>query len=233
MKIVIAGVSRGIGLSLVQHYLKHGFSVLGIGRNNVVEHPRFSFIPCNLSDIHAVETLDITHSISSEESFVFIYNAGILGEIKHTEKQTLSNSSHVFQVNYVSAVMLTQKLLQHSINLDFSTIAFISSGAGKRAIASWSQYCASKAALDMFAQTLQLEMNEVKKNVQILSISPGVVDTKMQVEIRSSNQNDFSSHANFVALKNEGKLLNPEYVASSIFNRIALFDKENVFYRVE
>ncbi len=48
---------------------------------------------------------------------------------------------------------------------------------------------------------------------RILSIAPGVVDTQMQEEIRSSNEADFSRIADFENYKKSGKLADAAEVA--------------------
>lgn len=227
--VYITGVSRGLGKALAAFYLENGCRVVGIGRTAAISHPHFHFLPCDLASASEVENLKIP-IFETEQTAILIHNAGNLGEIKPSVKQSVENSSHVFQVNYLSPVVLTQRFLEM---MSVSNCVFISSGAGKRAISGWSQYCASKAAVDMYAQTLQLELSEQGSSSRILSIAPGVVDTDMQAAIRASNPADFSPHANFIALKEEGKLLAPAYVAQKIHEMIQDSSNTEVLLRVE
>ena len=97
----------------------------------------------------------------------------------------------------------------------------ISSGAGKNAIDGWAAYCASKAALDLFSETIRLEFNlHQLENWYIHSIAPGVVDTEMQSEIRNSNPAEFKSLDRFIALKVENQLTEPAAVAEKLFRVI-------------
>ena len=59
---------------------------------------------------------------------------------------------------------------------------------------------------------------------KIVAFAPGVVDTNMQAQIRETNKEDFTNLDRFIALKEEGKLLSPEYVAKAIRN---LLETEN------
>jgi benzil reductase ((S)-benzoin forming) len=128
-------------------------------------------------------------------------------------RQSEMNAKNVFQINYLAAFTLTQKVLK----LDFlEQIIYISSGAAKRAIPSWSQYCASKAALDMFAETLQLELNTEARDIVVRSVAPGVVDTPMQTLIRETDESDFPSVENFRALHENGELSSPQEVAQKL-----------------
>ena len=94
----------------------------------------------------------------------------------------------------------------------------ISSGAAKNAIPSWSIYCITKSGLDM----LSLSLKEEKHNkLRVFSVSPGVVDTNMQLEIRNSDKNSFPLHQKFVDYFINNELLSPESVALKICKIIA------------
>jgi benzil reductase ((S)-benzoin forming) len=207
---IIIGVSTGIGLGLAEHLLNKGHRVIGIGRKSSIQNPNYSFLQLDLSDERAVH--DFTFP-EAKENLVFFYNSGILGEVMSISRQSEMNAKNVFQINYLAAVALTQKVLK----LDFlEQIIYISSGAAKRAIPSWSQYCASKAALDMFAETLQLELNTEARDIVVRSVAPGVVDTPMQTLIRETDESDFPSVENFRALHENGELSSPQEVAQKL-----------------
>ena len=59
---------------------------------------------------------------------------------------------------------------------------------------------------------------------KIVAFAPGVVDTNMQAQIRETNKEDFTKLDRFIALKEEGKLLSPEYVAKAIRNLLETED---------
>ena len=62
-------------------------------------------------------------------------------------------------------------------------ILHVSSGAGRKPYAGWSIYCATKAAIDQHARCVALDRTP---HLLISSVAPGVIDTEMQAEIRSS-----------------------------------------------
>jgi benzil reductase ((S)-benzoin forming) len=59
------------------------------------------------------------------------------------------------------------------------------------------------------------------------AIAPGVVDTAMQDDIRSTQKEKFSSHSQFSALKTNGQLVTPSIAANKIISIIdqPVFDK--------
>jgi len=126
------------------------------------------------------------------------------------------------QVNAVSPQILINEFVRfylaekkkiHVIN--------ISSGAGKRPIDAWSSYCSSKAALDLFSETVNEEMKQRGvENFYIHSVAPGVVDTKMQTQIRAASPEKFLASERFHQLKSNGDLISPDQVATKILQLI-------------
>ena len=210
--IIITGTSRGIGKAVAELYLAKGENVLGIGRTISINHQNYTHQFCDLSNPSEVEKLNFP---TFDEPIIFIHNAGVLGEVGRFSE--LENSSHmeVMQVNFNAGVTLFHKLI-HQTTQQF-TCAFVSSGAGKRPIASWAAYCASKAAVDLFLETIFVEEKERNgSKIQVYSISPGVVDTGMQEKIRHSSPEDFSSIERFKSLHENGELIQPKHVAEKI-----------------
>ncbi|MFO1149951.1 MAG: SDR family NAD(P)-dependent oxidoreductase [Alsobacter sp.] len=69
-------------------------------------------------------------------------------------------------------------------------IVNISSGAAKSALEGWSAYCTAKAGLALFTRCLQVDHGP--QGIRAFSVSPGVIDTAMQAEIRASGINPVS-----------------------------------------
>ncbi len=207
----ITGVSSGIGLACARFFLEQGHTVVGIGRNSVIEHDNYSFLKLDLSNAQVVYDFQLPN-IKADE-FILINNAGVLGDVSPVWEQSDENYSNVLQVNVSAAVLLSKKF----INLfDKGLIINISSGAANRAIKGWSAYCASKAALDMFSMTLQEELTHYNKEFVVKSIAPGVVDTNMQSKIRESNPEHFPDSPNFHELYETNQLDNPDLTAKKL-----------------
>lgn len=212
--LYITGVSRGIGESIALNYLEKGWKVIGIGRKSSIQHENFIFLETDLADAFAVERLIFPKTEGKE--LILINNAGVLGEVSRIENQTSDQAQLVMQVNYIAPVQLIRKFLHEFSSVANKTIVNISSGAAQRPIPSWANYCASKAALNLFSETVAIELKETGNPCRVFAIAPGVVDTGMQKTIRSTQKEHFSSLANFKALKEEEKLFSPVYVAQKI-----------------
>ncbi|MCE2710921.1 MAG: SDR family NAD(P)-dependent oxidoreductase [Cryomorphaceae bacterium] len=214
MKIYITGVSRGLGKALAEGFLSEGYSVVGLGRTNCIQHPHFSFIQIDLREISALEKLVFS---SENQECMLINNAGVIGSIRRVSEQVNSDIEEVMTVNATVPLLLCQKFLQQ-IPFDCkATLLNISSGAASRSIPSWATYCASKAALDRFSETIYLEEKERNRNLRVFSISPGVIDTEMQERIRGASETEFSSSQTFHELFERGELQSAKEVSKKIF----------------
>ncbi len=228
--VFITGISRGIGEALAQTYLENGWQVIGIGRNSSIKMD-IPLLKLDLEDPTQLEEF-IFPSLESQEIHL-IHNAGIIGEIARVGTPLKRDTQALFQVNVIAPLELTQKFLSTYSKELPKMIAFISSGAGRRPIPSWANYCASKAALDLYAQTLSEEQIELQANTRVFSVAPGVVDTNMQDQIRETSQDHFSSLANFRLLKTENKLVSPLDVAQKFYLNVTQNLWQEVIQRIE
>lgn len=122
-------------------------------------------------------------------------------------------------------MILTSTFMKHTKDWKVDKrVINISSGAGKNPYFGWGAYCTTKAGVNMFTQCVATEEVEKEYPVKIVAFAPGVVDTNMQSQIRETNKEDFINLDRFIALKEEGKLLSPEYVAKAIRNLLETED---------
>lgn len=219
MKVYITGTSKGLGKALAVQFLQKGCPVVGIGRNNVISHPNYSFIECDLSDLEAVKNIRFHDDGTGG---ILINNAGVIGTIKRVSDLETSDLETVMKINTLVPMILSQRFLKDSMDDKESVILNISSGAASRSIPGWAAYCASKSALDRFSETLYLEETEKGRPIRVYSVAPGIIDTQMQQTIRSADQHDFSSLQTFRDLKENDELQSPEIVAKKVLHLLDL-----------
>ena len=208
-KVFITGASSGIGKALAEEYLQRpDHEVVGISRTQSITHDRFDGLTLDLSDPQAVS--EFTFPLSGDEdSVTLINNAGWLGEVKPFQEQDPDSFSKTQQINLLSPARLIHTFLCQNSRKTVCKILNISSGAGKYPVSSWSDYCTSKAALDMLTRVLAEENPELS----IYSVAPGIVDTQMQKEIRKVDPANFPDHRRFVEYHENGDLASPKEVA--------------------
>lgn len=212
----ITGTSRGIGKALAEKVLeKEDAMVYGISRTHSIEHERYRPLEMDLSDLEALRRWDFGDHEEAGE-LVLINNAGTLGSIKPVGKDEDEAIQRAFDLNLSAPAILMNKFIKRYQELPAKKlIVNVSSGAGKHAIDGWSCYCASKAGLDMFSQVVEEEqqVHRYPSPVRVMAIAPGIVETRMQEEIRGTSEADFSSVGRFHESKAKGQLADPQEVA--------------------
>ncbi|HIP32937.1 MAG TPA: SDR family NAD(P)-dependent oxidoreductase [Crocinitomicaceae bacterium] len=208
---IVTGVSRGLGKAIVENLLSTNERVIGIGRTSSFEHNNYTFLQCDLSHPEQVQNLVIDPPL---EPITLINNAGILGEIKRISSQKVLSFEETFQVNTITPMVLANNIYRQIKDKNSFTLVNISSGAAHKPIPSWAGYCASKAALNRLTETFFLEEQELGNTPRVLIVAPGVIDTDMQHQIRSSSQSDFSSVENFKQMKENNQLFSPKEAAN-------------------
>jgi len=211
----VTGSSSGIGKALCEKLLDEGFHVIGISRRNEITHPNFEFVACDLSDLSQAANVSFP---KKGEFTVLVNNAGVVGDIKRVGSIDNEAIAQVLKVNTIAPQILCNNFVNTFQNESGEYhLLNISSGAGKNAIDAWSSYCASKAALDLYSETIAGELDWMEKsNWKVHSCAPGVVDTQMQTAIRSANPDDFNRSAYFHDLKKNDELYSPKFVAEKL-----------------
>ena len=92
----------------------------------------------------------------------------------------------------------------------------ISSGLGRRAMASSAAYCAAKAGMDHFTRCLALEEAALPHGAKVCSLAPGVIATDMQVQLRSADPAHFPDLATFQGLHAGDQLSSAEEAARRV-----------------
>ncbi|MFP3414029.1 (S)-benzoin forming benzil reductase [Bacillus sp. SIMBA_074] len=235
--VIVTGTSQGLGEAIAAQLLEENTTVISISRREnkeltkVAEHKNSNciFHSVDLQDVHNLENRfnEIFSSIEEDtvSSIHLINNAGTVAPIKPIEKSESELLITNVQINLIAPMILTSAFMKHTKDWKVEKrIINISSGAGKNPYFGWGAYCTTKAGVNMFTQCVATEEVEKEYPVKTVAFAPGVVDTNMQAQIRETNKEDFINLDRFTALKEEGKLLSPEYVAKAIRN---LLETEN------
>lgn len=212
----ITGASTGIGKALAERLLaSEGVFVTGISRRQSIIHEKYKHITLDLSDTKAVTEFHFP-LLSHVNEVCLVNNAGVISEIVHAGQLSESSIINDSNVNMISPFLLIHKFMEaFKEGVQKKVILSISSGASKRAVEGWSVYCSTKAALDMFSEVVALEQKS-RSGFRIFSIAPGVVDTRMQEQLRKADGTQFGRLEEFLRLKEEGKLTSPIVVADKI-----------------
>ena len=226
---IITGTSRGLGKALAKSLMEEDNRVFCISRKKDQELLDFAkmssgnleFFEFDLADSKEIRGLmkEIFQKIDPDQSegIFLVNNAGVLAPVKRLEDCKDEEILNNLQVNLAAPLILTSAFIQHTLGFKGDKrVINISSGAARKPLYGWTNYCAAKAGINLFTQSLGLEQEKSEHPVQVLSLAPAIMDTKMQEEIRSSDKKDFQELEKFKNYKKEGKLLDTEIVAEKV-----------------
>ena len=223
---VITGATRGLGLALTEALLQAGSHVIAMGRASNVELERLAaehgerllLIQGDLADAESTQraAAEMTKALEGRRATCcrLIQNAGIVAPILPADELTnLQDIRRAFDVNIAAPIFITACFLKATASVSDRRIMLISSGAGRNPTGSWGVYCATKAAMDHYASVLAAESHP---NLLISSVAPGVIDTGMQVEIRSTPVEKFPSVGRFENMHQDGVLAHAQTTAARL-----------------
>ncbi|WP_447920458.1 SDR family oxidoreductase [Achromobacter aegrifaciens] len=232
---ILTGASRGIGAAMARGLAKPGTRLITLARREDPELAAYARsqdaqleqLSVDLSDLNAVETVAqrICASLPRDAGrYLLINNAGTVHPIAGTDALVDGAAlAAAFNLNVSAVMLLTARFLAAVEDLKADRrVLNISSGAGRNPNAGWGVYCATKAALDMYSRVVKAEQGA--DGARIVALAPGIVDTDMQVAIRSSDPESFPALAKFQDFHATGKLSSPANVASRI---LAYLDRED------
>lgn len=217
----ITGTSRGIGKALANTALSEGAKVFGLSRGNTIEHKNYEHIVLDLAIIDDVYKYSFP-VLTDADKIILINNAGSLGDVAPVGQNPDEEITKLFNINTIASSILMNKFIKQYKELATEKLILnVSSGAGRHVVESWSAYCASKAAMDMYSMVAADEQKKYYKNpVHVFSVAPGIVDTQMQTEIRDLEKEKFNDVERFKDYKANGDLSQPEDIAKLLFQII-------------
>ena len=231
---IVTGASRGLGRAIAAQLLQPGHHVLAMARHIAPEleamaqarGARLTAWAQDLADAPAAAQRLVDWLAQQPlADAVLINNAATLSTPAPLGESAADELSLAVRVGLEAPLLLTAAFLQAT--RDWGTdrrVLNISSGLGRRAMAGSASYCAIKAGLDHFSRAVALEEAARPGGARIVSLAPGIIDTDMQVQLRSADRRRFPDGAQFEAFKAEGRLDSPETAAARVLRVLARDD---------
>jgi len=202
--IWITGASSGIGKALTIKFAESGWIVAASARRenllNELNELNKNIYPFPL-DVTEIENCKIVAKKiidQFKQIDICVFGTG-MHDPKSEKKFNLNKIREIMEVNYFGTMNSINSIYDYFSEKKSGQISIISSVAGYRGLPAAGAYCASKAALTSFAESLNFDM--MQKNVRVSLISPGFIKTPM------TDQNDFPMPM----------IKSPEFAANEIF----------------
>ena len=231
---ILTGASRGMGLAMAQQLLAAGHTVLTLSRRvngdlaqqAAAGGAQLTQWSTDLADGVAAAThlRGWLGDIGPERyaSATLINNAGTIPPIMPLRDSRLTDLASALRVGLEAPMLLSAAFLDATRHWKGERkVLNISSGLGRKAMASQAAYCAAKAGMDHFTRCLALDEAQAPGGARVCSLAPGVIDTDMQVQLRGADAAAFPDRGNFEQLKSGGQLTSPQDAAQRILAYLA------------
>ena len=207
--IWITGASSGIGKAVAIKFAENGWIVAASARRknllNELKEINENIYPFPL-DVTNIDKCKLvaTNIINQFRNIdICLFGTG-MHDPKSEKKFNLEKVREIMEVNYFGTMNSINSIYDYFSEKKNGQISIISSVAGYRGLPAAGAYCASKAALTSFAESLNFDMQ--MKNVRVSLVSPGFIKTPM------TDQNDFPMPM----------IKSPEFAANEIYKGLTV-----------
>lgn len=226
---ILTGASRGMGLAMAEQLLQPGHTLLCISRQtHAALEPMAKTVGATLTQwsqdlcdgVAASQRLNLWLQEQAHTpwgSVTLINNAGVIPRIGPLSQADAADLGNALRVGLEAPMQLTAAFLQATDAWVMPRkVLNISSGLGRRAMASQAGYCAAKAGMDHFTRCLALEEALKPQGAKVCSLAPGVIDTDMQIQLRGADAKAFPDQSGFIQLKASGQLTSPSEAGTRV-----------------
>ncbi|WP_417884346.1 SDR family oxidoreductase [Vibrio rumoiensis] len=198
--ILITGGTSGIGRALADAFYDKGNRVIITGRRQflldeaIAQRPGLIGIPLDLNQPESLEQL--AHQVREQfpELNVLIANAGISqAEDLTSDTWNIDSAQSIVETNIFGVLRVTSAFLPMIKTQANATVIATSSNLAFIPRADFPTYCASKAFLHSWLQSLRHQMREYP--VEVLELAPPYVQTALTGEQQASDPRAILTHA--------------------------------------
>jgi benzil reductase ((S)-benzoin forming) len=226
---ILTGASRGMGLAMAEQLLSPQNTLLCISRHaNAALADMARAKGCALTQW----TQDLAEPTAAATrlsawlaeqgpaqfaSATLINNAGVISALVPLGQSDPADLARALRVGLEAPMLLCAAFLGGTQDWGGPRkVLNVSSGLGRRAMASSAAYCAAKAGMDHFTRCMALEEAHKPNGARVCSLAPGVIDTDMQVQLRQADASQFPDQRSFEGLYTQGQLTSPQEAAARL-----------------
>lgn len=184
---VVTGASSGIGFELAKVFAENEFNLLVVAEDSAISDAKEAIanvapgavveaLQVDLSNYEGVEKVceAIRHFGRPVDAIAINAGVGVSGDF--ARETDLAEEINLINLNIVSAVHLTKRVVRDMCRRGEGKIMFTSSIASVAPGPFFAVYAASKAFIQSFAQSIRNELKD--SGVTVTSLMPGPTDTE-------------------------------------------------------
>lgn len=217
--VVITGCNRGIGKAILKTMTEQGADIFAVVRRRdqefeeycdklaEKEHVNITRVYADFADEEQVKAAAKEILSYKKPINVLVNNVGVFPKRGMLMMTKMEKVKEFFQINFFSALTLTQMLGKNMIRNKAGSVIFVSSSAAFDGGANV-EYSASKSAMIGAVRRLAVELGEF--NIRVNAVAPGITETDLGDAIDERDQAITLSH---MVMGRKGK---PEEIADVI-----------------
>ncbi|MFM7654095.1 MAG: 3-ketoacyl-ACP reductase [Paracoccaceae bacterium] len=193
---LITGGQQGIGLGIAEALARQGFRLAIASRSAPTDAsvqaalqtlgPEARYYQHDLSNIAAIPALLDKIEASQGSLDALIQNAGVAAKVRGDMLDiTTDNFDWIMGINLRGAFFLAQAVAKRMLSTSsehYRSITFVTSVSAQMASPERADYCISKAAAAMAAQTLALRL--APHGIGVFELRPGIIETGMTAGVK-------------------------------------------------
>jgi short-subunit dehydrogenase len=190
--VFITGASSGIGQALAMRFYSAGYRLALAARRtaevqawaeaNAISAGRFQIYSADVSDIDSIVAAGDACIAAQGVPDVVIANAGISIGMDTAVRSDLDVMAQTFATNNIGVAATFHPFMAGMVSRGSGMLVGIGSVAGIRGLPGHGAYCASKAAVIAYCESLRGELRP--SGVKVVTICPGYIDTPLTQENR-------------------------------------------------
>lgn len=173
-RVLVTGGCGGIGMPLISLLLTDDAEVTVVGRQQRDAVNEYRYIQSDLSNQEDISKL--TRRVSELQPDILINLAGVNALTRFGE-QSSESIERIVQVNLVAPMLLCRAALPSMLHKDTAQIVNVGSALGAIGAPLMASYCASKAGLRLFSESLRRET--AGSAITVTHVNPRAVRTSM------------------------------------------------------
>jgi uncharacterized oxidoreductase len=190
--ILITGGGSGIGRGLAEALHAEGNQIVIAGRRKelldktVAANPGMKSVILDIANADAIRSFAEKLTKDYPALNVVIQNAGIM-KPEALKSGAVADAEAIIATNLLGPIRLTAALLPHLLKQPKAAIMTVSSGLAFVPLAITPTYCATKAAIHSYTQSLRYQLRDTA--VQVLELIPPYVQTGLTGPKQASDPN--------------------------------------------
>jgi len=181
--VLITGGTSGIGLELAKQLHQRNNTVIVTGRDqeklDAVQRmlPGIHVFRSDVSNPNAIVALHNSVITQFPALDTLINNAGIMRNLNFNQDRDLNDVTREIEINLSGPVRMIQQFLPHLKTRNAALIVNVSSGLAFIPLPAAAVYCATKAAIHSFTQSLRVQLDGT--GVRVIELAPPAVQTPL------------------------------------------------------